>query len=64
MVIEFKKLRKQDIQDLYKLWFNKDIQEKDLRMIKDYCVTQADFGKLCFEYMHQPMKIISHLARM
>jgi len=33
-------------------------------MIKDYCITQADFGKLCFEHMNQPMKIISHLSRM
>lgn len=64
MVIEFKRLRKQDIQDLFKLWFNKDISEKDLRMIKDYCITQADFGKLCFEHMNQPMKIISNLSRM
>jgi hypothetical protein len=64
MITEFKKLRKQDIQDLFKLWFNRDIPEKDLKLIKDYCVSQADFGKLCFEHMNQPMKIVAYLIRL
>ena len=47
--INFKKLRRQDINSLYKLWFNRGINEKTLNKIKDYSISQADFGKLCFE---------------
>jgi hypothetical protein len=47
--IEFKKLRRVDINNLYKLWFGKDIGEKALNKIKDYSLSQAEFGKLCFE---------------
>ena len=47
--IEFKKLRKVDINNLYKLWFNKSISDKVLNKIKDYSLSQAEFGKLCFE---------------
>ncbi len=49
MSIEFKKLRRVDINNLYKLWFGKDIGEKVLNKIKDYSLSQAEFGKLCFE---------------
>ena len=49
MSIEFKKLRRVDINNLYKLWFGKDIGEKALNKIKDYTISQAEFGKLCFE---------------
>jgi hypothetical protein len=47
--INFKKLRREDINNLYKLWFNKSINVKAFQKIKDYSITQADFGKLCFE---------------
>ncbi len=47
--INFKKLRRKDINNLYKLWFNKPINEKTLNKIKDYSFSQAEFGKLCFE---------------
>jgi len=47
--INFKKLRRVDINNLYKLWFNKHINEKVLHKIKDYTFSQAEFGKLCFE---------------
>jgi len=49
MSIEFKKLRRVDINNLYKLWFGKVIGEKALNKIKDYSLSQAEFGKLCFE---------------
>jgi hypothetical protein len=49
MCIEFKKLRRVDINNLYKLWFGKDIEENDLNKIEDYSISQAEFGKLCFE---------------
>jgi ATP-dependent 26S proteasome regulatory subunit len=64
MIIEFKKLRRCDIQNLFKLWFNKDFPEKDLKNIKDYCITQAEFGKLCFENLNNPNKLISSLTKL
>lgn len=64
MIVEFKKLRRCDIQNLFKLWFNKDFPEKDLKNIKDYCITQAEFGKLCFENMNNPNKLISLLSKL
>ena len=47
--VEFKRLRGEDINNLYKLWYNKEIDSEVLCKIKDYTVSQADFGKMCFE---------------
>ena len=62
MCVEFKKLRRVDINNLYKLWFNKSIGEKALSKIKDYSISQAEFGKLCFENNAEKVleKLISH----
>ena len=49
MCIEFKKLRRVDIKNLYKLWFGKEVEESILTQIEDYSISQAEFGKLCFE---------------
>lgn len=49
MCIEFKKLRRRDINDLYKLWFGTEIEEEILNKIEEYSISQAEFGKLCFE---------------
>ena len=48
---------------LFKLWFDKEIPEKDLKNIKDYCITQADFGKLCFENLNNPRIVINSLIK-
>ena len=63
MIVEFKKLKKCDIFSLFKLWFDKEIPEKDLKNIKDYCITQADFGKLCFENLNNPRNVINNLIK-
>lgn len=47
--IEFKRLRVQDMNNLYKLWYDKEIDNEVLCKIKDYSISQAEFGKLCFE---------------
>jgi chaperone BCS1 len=62
VIMEFKKLRKVDIQSLFKLWFNKSIPDKDFNNIKDYSISQAEFGKLCFDNINNPQKIISKLV--
>ena len=61
VIMEFKKLRKVDIQSLFKIWFNKSIPEKDFGMIKDYTISQAEFGKICFDNINSPQKVISKL---
>lgn len=62
-VIEFKKLRKVDMEKLFNLWFNMKIPEKYKNQLKDYTITQAEFGKLCFENMNEPMKVIEKLIK-
>jgi hypothetical protein len=59
--IQFKKLRRVDINNLFKVWFNRDIGKKQLNQIKDYCLSQAEFGKLCFDYKHNPDLLIEKL---
>jgi len=61
VIMEFKKLRKIDIQSLFKIWFNKPIPDKDIALIKDYTISQAEFGKLCFDNIQNPQKVISKL---
>lgn len=63
LVVDFKKLRRVDVQDLYKVWFNENIPEKDLSYIKDYAITQAEFGKICFENLYNPSKVIANLIK-
>ena len=63
LVIDFKKLRKEDLQNLFQVWFNEKIPEKDLSYIKDYSITQAEFGKLCFENLYSPSKVIANLIK-
>lgn len=46
MIIEFKKMTKNDIINMYHLWFNLDIPQYILNHIKDYQFTQADIGKI------------------
>ncbi len=61
MMIEFKKLRRVDIRDNFKQWFGYDIPKDKLSKIKENSITQAEFGKLCFENKSNPNKIIDIL---
>ncbi len=63
MILEFKKLRKIDIRDNFKLWFNLDIPKDKYNKLKDGIITQAEFGKLCFENKSNPLKIIDLLIQ-
>jgi hypothetical protein len=64
LVVEFKNLRKYDINNLYRLWYGEPISNKDLENIKDYVISQAEFGKLCFENMENPKKVIKELQKL
>ncbi len=63
-IIEFKKLRKVDIEKLYQLWFDRKISDKELNKIKDYTISQAEFGKLCFENINNPNKVIQSILHL
>jgi len=56
---------------LYNLWFGCNpgpgpgkIEEKFLKQIKDYVITQAEMGKLCFQYNKNPQSIIDEIIRL
>ena len=44
--IEFKKLRRRDISDMYRLWFSERMPECVFQNIKDYTFTQAEIGNI------------------
>jgi hypothetical protein len=46
MVVEFKRMRRQDIADMYQLWFGEAIPESVYRNIPDNTFTQADIGNI------------------
>ena len=46
MVIEFKKLSKQNVQDMYKIWFKTDIPIDVYEQMNDHMFTQAEIGHL------------------
>lgn len=46
MVIEFKKLTRKSVRDVYKHWFNKDIPNDVYANMKDYMFSQADIGNM------------------
>lgn len=56
--VKFKKLRRHDINNLYRYVSS----EKALNKIKDYSLSQAEFGKLCFENNAEKVleKLVSH----
>jgi ATP-dependent 26S proteasome regulatory subunit len=44
--LDFKALHKEDINELYQLWFKKDLPEDVMREIKDGVFSQADIGNI------------------
>jgi chaperone BCS1 len=50
--IKFKKLTSENINHMYKLWFNQDIPAEYLNNIKEDTFSQADIGNLFSTYNH------------
>lgn len=46
MAVEFKKMRRRDIADMYKLWFCEDLPRDVYKEIKDYAFSQAEIGSI------------------
>jgi chaperone BCS1 len=61
--IEFKKLRRCDINDMYYLWFGERIPKKDLEQIHDYEFSQAEIGELFSEYKNNKQIILNKLKK-
>jgi SpoVK/Ycf46/Vps4 family AAA+-type ATPase len=58
VVIEFKKLSKQNVADMYKQWFNHALPDPVLQAIEDSVFTQADIGNL---FSSQPIAKIHEI---
>ena len=52
MCVEFKRLRKCDLQDMYQLWFHQSIPINIYTKMNDYKFTQAEIGNLFSKYRH------------
>ena len=50
--INFKNLMRENIADMYKLWFDKNIPEEYYKRINDYTFSQAEIGNLFSTYDH------------
>lgn len=50
LLIRFKKLTRQNILDMYKLWFDTDVPVQYADKIKDYTFSQAELGNLFSTY--------------
>ena len=59
MIVHFKHLLKQDVNEYYKLWFKKPIPPKIYAKMNDYRFTQAEIGKLFRKYKSQPDKLFN-----
>lgn len=46
MMVEFTKMTREDIKNMYKLWFQKDMPYDVEVQVKDYVFSQADIGML------------------
>lgn len=57
MILEFKKLTKIDVAQMYKLWFDTSIPSHVYCKMKDYELTQADVGNLFATHYHALDKI-------
>lgn len=53
MCIEFKRLRKSDVQEMYTLWFSTPIPNEVYLKMTDYKFTQAEIGNLFSKYRNR-----------
>ncbi len=63
MQIEFKKLRRTHIAEIYKKWYGYPIYEKVLNDIPDYKFTQAEISQLLFKYENASSQFIEEITK-
>lgn len=60
--IEFKKLRKRDVADIYRKWCGEELGQDVMCKLKDYTYTQCQLAKLMFDYLNNPKGLIAELV--
>jgi SpoVK/Ycf46/Vps4 family AAA+-type ATPase len=62
MIIEFKKANRAVIRDMFKSFYDKDVNEQSLELIDDYKWTPAEVSQILFKYFNDPDMSIKDLA--
>jgi chaperone BCS1 len=63
MEIEFKKLRRGHIAQIYQKWYNKPMNIKVATDIPDYKFTQAEISQLLFKHEQNPHEFVKELMK-
>lgn len=63
MEIEFKKLRRQHIIQIFEKWYNTTASSYQINDIPDYKFSQAEISQLLFKYEHNPYQFIKELSK-
>lgn len=63
MEIEFKKLRRQHIYQIFEKWYNTTSYSNQMNDIPDYKFTQAEISQLLFKHEHRPYDFIKELSK-
>ena len=53
-----------DINNYFRCWFGRDIEEEKLILLKDHLLTQAELGKLFLDNYKQPDLIVEKLVEL
>ncbi len=64
MEIEFKKLRRTHIAQIYQLWYNKPLNIYTANEIPDYKYTQAEISQLLFKYESNPSDFLKEITNL
>lgn len=60
--IEFKKCDHCELNQLFRLWFHKDIPKEFLRNIPEDHYTPAELGEIFIRNVHDPISVLKHLS--
>jgi len=60
--IEFKKCNHQELNELYKLWFNIEIPNHILEKIPEHTFSPAELGEIFIRFIESPDTILQHLT--
>lgn len=63
MEVEFKKLRRQHIIQIFEKWYNTNSASYQINDIPDYKFTQAEISQLLFKYEHNPYQFIKEISK-
>jgi hypothetical protein len=61
--MEFKRLKRGDVADMYRLWFGEDLPAEVLEHASDHAFTQAELGEMFIAHRHDRDALFERLAR-